>query len=109
MLFTLKKPCAECPFRTDCLKGWLGAPRAKEITTGLLVEEKTFPCHKTTQDRKEIAWEMCAGAAVMAAHLRPNHWRLRFATTLGIRDPSCLVLTSPVFKTAAEMIQHHKH
>lgn len=37
------KPCSNCPFRTDCLKGWLGAERIKEI-----IDSESFVCHKNT-------------------------------------------------------------
>lgn len=47
MNFDLKKPCAKCPFRTDCLKGWLGEERAEEIATGITEEQQTFSCHET--------------------------------------------------------------
>lgn len=36
-----KKPCAQCPFRKDTLKGWLGAERMSEI-----LNQKSFVCHK---------------------------------------------------------------
>ena len=38
-----KKPCANCPFRKDSLKGWLGRERMTEI-----LEAETFVCHKNT-------------------------------------------------------------
>ena len=38
----VKKPCADCPFRKDSLKGWLGKERMAGILDG-----DSFVCHKT--------------------------------------------------------------
>lgn len=37
-----KKPCKDCPFRKDSLKGWLGSERMAEI-----LDQGSFVCHKT--------------------------------------------------------------
>ena len=37
-----KKPCSQCPLRTDALKGWLG-DRMVEI-----LKQGSFVCHKNT-------------------------------------------------------------
>ena len=37
----VKKPCSNCPFRKDSLKGWLGEERMQEI-----VNADSFTCHK---------------------------------------------------------------
>lgn len=39
----VRKPCRDCPFRKDCLKGWLGASRMHQI-----LSEPSFVCHKNT-------------------------------------------------------------
>lgn len=53
----MKSPCAQCPFRKETLKGWLGKERMKEIT-----QSESFVCHKTSQgamsDRKQCAGHM---------------------------------------------------
>jgi len=48
MKFNLRKPCANCPFRTDLHTnyGWLSKARAEEISESM--KEKVFPCHNTT-------------------------------------------------------------
>jgi len=38
-----KKPCKDCPFRKDSLKGWLGEDRITEI-----LQSSSFVCHKKT-------------------------------------------------------------
>jgi hypothetical protein len=45
----VKKPCANCPFRKDSLKGWLGKERMTEI-----LDADSFVCHKKTD-------KQCAG------------------------------------------------
>jgi hypothetical protein len=37
----VKSPCAQCPFRKDALKGWLGSERMTEI-----LSHRSFVCHK---------------------------------------------------------------
>jgi len=37
----MNKPCRDCPFRKDCLKGWLGRIRMQEI-----LAQHSFVCHK---------------------------------------------------------------
>lgn len=39
----VKKPCKDCPFRKDSLKGWLGEERITEI-----IDQNSFVCHKKT-------------------------------------------------------------
>jgi len=37
----VKKPCKDCPFRKDSLKGWLGKERMQNI-----LMSESFVCHK---------------------------------------------------------------
>ena len=53
MDFKLTKPCGNCPFRYDSLKGWLGEERAEEISTALIDQDLTFSCHKTNSSDDE--------------------------------------------------------
>lgn len=75
-----KRPCANCPFRKDTQKGWLGKERAEEIRDSLL-GGMGFPCHKTTIAADDDSGEsvatsdskMCAGAASLLEKIdRPN-------------------------------------
>lgn len=49
------KPCKNCPFKKDTMKGWLGEERMKGI-----LNQNSFVCHKTTQD-ENIETLQCAG------------------------------------------------
>ena len=40
----MKKPCSQCPFRKDTMKGWLGSDRIAEI-----LKADSFVCHKKTE------------------------------------------------------------
>lgn len=40
----VKKPCKDCPYRKDSLKGWLGEERMTE-----LLNTDSFVCHKNTE------------------------------------------------------------
>ena len=48
-----KTPCKNCPFRKDCLEGWLGKNRMSEI-----LQSSSFPCHKN----KKL---QCAGHMIL--------------------------------------------
>lgn len=49
------KPCNNCPFRKDCLSGWLGEKRIKALLTST-----SFNCH-TTSGRPKKNSLRCAG------------------------------------------------
>jgi len=40
----MNKPCKDCPFRTDCMKGWLMRERIEQI-----LGDDSFVCHKNTK------------------------------------------------------------
>lgn len=44
----MKKPCAQCPFRSD-VKPFLTTPRAEELAYAAQNPYQSFPCHKTTE------------------------------------------------------------
>jgi hypothetical protein len=64
----VKKPCAQCPFRKDTLKGWLGAERMAEI-----LHQGSFVCHK----KKHL---QCAGHMLIN---QENNEFVRLAHRLG--------------------------
>lgn len=120
--FKLKKPCKNCPFRSDLpahLKGWLGKPRSEQIALDVLKRGANFACHKTTthsndgdENRSGYLYtekeSQCAGAAIMQIKAdNPSQWmqvseRLGFDT--GVKD---LDLDSPVFENPEQFIEFH--
>lgn len=83
-------PCKSCPFRKDCLKGWLGGSRMREI-----LNASTFVCHKDNGLQ-------CAGHMIIKG--QDNEFvRMadRFKIKLG------LVGTDGVFDTEDDCIMHH--
>ena len=88
----VKKPCAQCPFRKDTLKGWLGARRMTEILAA-----DTFVCHKKTDLQ-------CAGHMLIKGD---ENSFVRLAGRLGIE----LTLSGRelVFDSKQECIQHHSN
>lgn len=89
----LTKPCKDCPFRTDCLKGWLGKARAKEIA-----EADSFTCHKT-QDPDRL---QCAGHMLL---LQESNAFYKLAELL--KAPLPLSDREIVFETKQDFIKHH--
>ena len=93
----LKKPCAQCPFRQDTHKGWLGAERMREILSA-----RSFVCHKDTT-------QQCAGHMlikgekndfVMLAKRLHINLSLKGRELVFSDEPSCIAhherLSSPV-------------
>ncbi len=82
-------PCKDCPFRIDCMKGWLD--RMPEILEG-----DTFVCHKNNDLQ-------CAGHMLIKG--RANAF-VKLAGRLRIDLP--LKGRHLVFETEQECIAHHE-
>lgn len=114
MKLSLKWPCANCPFRTD-YKFYLSVSRVREILHGLIKQDQSFACHKTTtgeydEDGQYVYThreQHCAGAMIMLQHMKmPNQW-MRIMARVGLFDPNKLKMDAPVFHTPAEMIKEY--
>lgn len=114
--FNLKKPCKDCPFRTD--NGFmLTVPRVQGICESLLRGE-SFPCHKTTthdddgRHCPDSGRNMhCAGAMIMLEHMgQPNQIMQVSERTgwFGGYDRNGLDMAAPVFKDHVQMINTYK-
>ena len=86
----LKKPCKDCPFRKDSMKGWLGKHRIIEI-----LQQDSFVCHKNTNLQ-------CAGHMLMVGK---DNIFLRTARNMGI--DLHIAGRDLVFKTIKACIRHH--
>jgi hypothetical protein len=120
MKFDLKRPCGECPFRSD-IRPYLTLPRAREIALGVAGRGGrggrgfgpgfTFSCHKTvTTLGGKVAEQMCGGALAMLAKadLLWDNQMLRIAAGCRIFDPEGIDETAPVYDGPDEMIEAHK-
>lgn len=85
-----KRPCRNCPFRIDSMKGWLGEKRMSEI-----LKARSFTCHKNNELQ-------CAG------HMLINDSKNDFVQ-LADRLNINLELSGKelVFKNHAQCIKHH--
>lgn len=122
MYFKLKTPCKDCPFRKDLpvrLKGWLGKPRAEQISIDVLQHGANFPCHKTTthsndgdENRSGYLYtekeSQCAGAAIMQLRSgNPSQW-MQISERIGFdTGAKNLDLDTPVFDTPEDFIKFH--
>lgn len=106
MNFTLKAPCANCPFRNDRpdQKGWLGRARATEIAEAITDNQQTFSCHKTLHNKEQ---QHCAGALILLEKLKLPNQMMRIMERIGYYDHKALKMASPVFDTAEEFIDSH--
>lgn len=86
----MKKPCKDCPFRKDTLKGWLGEGRMREILSG-----DSFVCHKNTSLQ-------CAGHMLIKG---PRNGFVKLAVALGVETG--LTGRELVFDSDDECVSHH--
>jgi hypothetical protein len=110
--FALKRPCGDCPFRTDRAP-FLSEDRAREIADALHADA-SFHCHKTLElDAEDGEVEVtasskhCAGAMIVLEHEdRPNQM-MRIAERLGAYNRTALVMGSPVPESLDEWVALH--
>lgn len=117
MLFTLTRPCGDCPFRSDKpfhlspdrVRGILGGGRAKRWWPA-----SSFPCHKTLdysvvdddgQVQVPATAQQCAGVmAILHREGRPND-AMQIAERFGLWDPSKLDLSAPFYESTRAAIK----
>lgn len=101
----LKRPCKDCPFRTDSPR-YLTDARYQSIARALVDEGKSFSCHKTL-DAEPSTGELvigdssreCAGAMIwLQAQGRPNAI-MQIMERLGAWSPDRLDMDAPVYRT----------
>lgn len=123
MRFDLVRPCPKCPFRTDCLPGWLGRDRSTEIADSLLDEQPgvTFACHETTKFEEDDTGEdvyaprgdeqHCAGAMALVDGEGVANQMLQIAERLDLRDPDTITEAGRgiVFANRQDFIEHHSN
>lgn len=115
MKFNLKKPCKDCPFRSDrqLNHGWLGKRRAEEIAESL--EDNAFPCHKTiTYDDEDQAvysdkTQHCYGALVVLNNedYFLNNKITRMALMFGFMNPDTEYKSDLIVSDRTQFIQMH--
>jgi len=88
----VKKPCNNCPFRKDTLKGWLGKNRITEI-----LNQSSFVCHKKTDLQ-------CAGFMLIKG--KESEFVV-LAERLGL--DAKLTGKELVFETKEDCIKHHSN
>ena len=86
----MKKPCQNCPFLKNTLKGWLGKDRMIEI-----INCNSFVCHKTPSMQ-------CAGFMIL---LGMQSSFVTLAYRMGIKLP--LKGRGLVFDSVEDCINHH--
>lgn len=106
----MKKPCKNCPFRTDRIFS-LNKARRSQIAEGLF-QDSDFPCHMTFEDEQYHSHpekaKRCTGAAIFLQNSRPgglmSNLIFRCAVLTGEINLQKLDKTAPVDKTREEFI-----
>ncbi|ACL42054.1 conserved hypothetical protein (plasmid) [Pseudarthrobacter chlorophenolicus A6] len=110
--FALKRPCSNCPFRSDRLP-FLSRERAQDIADSLEADA-SFHCHKTisydTDDGGPEITETskhCAGAMITMELEGKANQMMRIGERMGLYSREDLQLDSPVFPTLADWVAAH--
>jgi hypothetical protein len=109
--FLLKRPCSNCPFRSD-VEFYLHPERVEEIIDSIRVGQ-SFYCHKTTvHDEEEDEFlpshgeQHCVGSMLLLENEEsPPGQMERIAARLGLYDPSKLDRSLPIYDSGEEMIE----
>jgi hypothetical protein len=108
MLYSLKKPCSDCPFRKN-VTPYLSYERAEEISSGIVDGDGSFSCHKTstlnrkTNTGKDV--QHCAGAMIIMEKIGKPNQGMRIMERIGLYDRNQLEMDSPVFNNFEEFIK----
>lgn len=110
--FALKRPCGDCPFRSDKLP-FLSRGRAQEIAESLH-DDASFHCHQTLNyDNEEGSPEIndksihCAGALIIMEREGAANQMMRIGGRLGLYRPEDLDMDSPVYGSLDEWAEKH--
>lgn len=110
-MFNLKRPCDNCPFRSD-VKPFIYAARAREIVRSL-EQNGMFHCHKTISHDEETSEyvaskddQLCAGASIVMLKMERPNQMLRIGMRTGW-DPQTMDMNAPVYKSFKHFIAAH--
>lgn len=107
MKYDLRKPCNNCPFRSD-VKPYIRSERVEEII-GV-----PFACHKTTKfddegEHLEHDEERhCAGSLILHEKMNQPHQMMRIMERLGFYDRKKLDMEAAVYDDAYGMLDAHQ-
>jgi hypothetical protein len=102
----LKKPCHDCPFRSDVPR-YLAPARYLQIAESLVDRGESFTCHKTNDfsgDEVRVTDKSCscAGAMIWLQHQDKPNQLMQVMERLGAFDPKRLNMEAPVYRTRQE-------
>jgi len=109
MNFDLKRPCANCPFRTD-IRPFLHPERAREICDAMLLGDESFWCHKTidcseaSEGSTNRKTQHCAGGLILLEKLNRPNQLMRIAERIRCYDRTQLDMAAPVFEAPEAFI-----
>jgi len=108
--FSMKKPCNNCPFRTDDKAIELRAGRIEGIAQDLESNDRAvFPCHKTNLLSDADTNQHCYGAMKCLANTGNESVPMRMAASLGMLDMKELRDSEqPIAKNIGEITSAHK-
>lgn len=110
--YTLKSPCADCPFRSDVAR-YLHPERAQEIMCDSY-EDSNFYCHKTVdysgddgEGRVAGKSRVCAGFLVTMEKEGRANQPTRIAERLGLYDRTQVDMDAPTYDSMEEWVRSY--
>jgi hypothetical protein len=108
----LKRPCANCPFRTDGAGVALRPRRAAEIIVSIVEGCASFSCHKTLERREgrlEVVatTQLCAGAMILLDAIGQPNTAMQLGQRLGYFDPADLDADAPACRSIEAFLALH--
>ena len=107
----LRKPCDNCPFRTD-VDRFLHPKRYLSIARSMVDMGESFTCHKHNQFDDETGKAItnaesmsCAGGMIWLQHQKKPNTLMQVMQRFGLFNPSKLRMDSPVYRTRREFEQ----
>jgi len=96
-----KRPCANCPFRSDGAGISLRPGRIEGIVSGLIADDQqTFVCHKTLDTERMT----CAGAVAVMSKLGRLPVIARLGLTCGVISPADIDASAAMVLDPVELL-----
>lgn len=111
-VFDLKRPCANCPFRTDGAGVALRPRRAAAIIVSIVEGCESFSCHKTLARGDEglevvATTQLCAGAMILLDAIGQPNTAMQLGQRLGFFDPAYLDAEAPTCRSVEAFLELH--
>ena len=100
------KPCGDCPFRKEAMRGWLGVWEAEDILNQAH-SEVGLPCHSSYDNEKVTVAQALKTAHVCVGSLQNANNSFKLFVNPTLRKFAEMVGKNPAVMNAWEFLKHH--